>query len=394
MTSTPRQPTSYSRLAQGFIPWLLLCGCALGLWRAQDVAATPSPQPALHASQNALELERRCAECHVDVTDQFATAPHAQTLLRVSEANLMSSLANREFVHPKTGVPYKLESAGEELHIASPAYGREAAVAWCFGSGHHARTPLITWRDPDGALASIEPLVTWFPDNTLDVTPGMEKLEETYSVFAMGVLHPPQETTGCFGCHVTHLPLEEGRISFDGIQPGVRCARCHTDLERHVSDMDAGRDTTIERFSQLSPHESVFRCGECHRRASEMGAKPSPQDTSLIRFASVGLVESSCFLNQGDVQLSNGETARLDCTTCHSPHSATDTDWRTHVAACIKCHDENHTDLVHCPQAGNEANCLPCHMPKVPQNSHLSFTDHWIRIRDHLPSPEGDAPER
>ena len=31
--------------------------------------------------------------------------------------------------------------------------------------------------------------------------------------------------------------------------------------------------------------------------------------------------------------------------------------------------------------AGHVDGCLQCHMPKVPLNRSVSFTDHWIRVR-------------
>lgn len=49
--------------------------------------------------------------------------------------------------------------------------------------------------------------------------------------------------------------------------------------------------------------------------------------------------------------------------------------------SCGKCHAGTPETAGHCASPMTDANCLPCHMPKVPMNDELSFTDHWIRVR-------------
>jgi hypothetical protein len=223
--------------------------------------------------------------------------------------------------------------------------------------------------------------VSWYPSGELGVTLGMDVLHEPTGLSALGHHWPPAETANCFGCHCTYVPTVEGKIQFDHLEPNIGCVRCHTDTQQHLTDVDHDRETTIERLSSLAPVEAVDRCGECHRRASELGGEIRSDDRTIVRFAPVGLVQSSCFQQQQEVILADGKPARLVCTTCHNPHGPAQHDWRSHVAVCLQCHDRSQGRAKDCKVAPRDENCLPCHMPAVPANPQIQFTDHWIRVR-------------
>ena len=135
----------------------------------------------------------------------------------------------------------------------------------------------------------------------------------------------------------------------------------------------------------MTPLESVNRCGECHRRADHLTPDElTPDNQLLIRFASVGLVQSACFLKQSTLsadQLPQGTRPRFDCVTCHDPHRPAESDSAFYVARCAACHN---TAATKCSQQPSDSNCLPCHMPKVEVQPPLRFTDHWIRIRKSI----------
>lgn len=352
-----------------------------GRSQLSDVTAKLAPSPPSVSSPVSPVSEHRCAECHSDITDTFQTVPHARTLARATQEDVLNGFAGRSFSNPLSNVNFHYRHHGDHLLVSTPAYSREMTIAWVFGSGKHARTPLITYTDGEGRTSSIEHSVSWYPKQQLGVTLGMEKLDVSNGVLCLGVPRTPAETINCFGCHSTHLAIEEGHILLDEIQPGIGCARCHWNTARHVQEMDLGLATTIERFKDLTPQESIDRCGECHRRADEMGGEIKPDDPTLPRFASVGLVQSACFKQQSDMLQVNGKPMRLDCTNCHHPHQPTSPDWRVHVSVCLNCHDSSDKRATDCKSATRDANCLTCHMPKLPANEHLSFTDHWIRIR-------------
>lgn len=373
---SPKSPSSRSqRFAGGAIVVLLVLG-AMATIRSNRTL----PRPAVVSTTTPRTASQSCAECHSDVTREFSSAPHARTLRRVDD-ELLARFAGRTFRQKQTGTEFRYELRGKELCVVTPAYGRELPIEWVFGSGTHAQTPLILLPDEKGLCRSIEHCVSWYPSGELGTTLGQEQVDVAMGVHAVGRLWGTAETINCFGCHCTDVPLKGEQIDFDGIEPGVGCARCHWNSAAHIEEMEAGLPATIERLSELSPAEAVDRCGECHRRASEMGGPISPDDPLIARFAPVGLVQSPCFQKQHEVTLDSGRPARLVCTTCHDPHRPSDHDWRTHVQSCLSCHDAAHGRAADCRVAERTENCLRCHMPPVIANENLSFTDHWIRVR-------------
>jgi hypothetical protein len=356
------------------------------------VSLRPAPRisdvvsPSFVLSPSSTFSSQRCEECHADVVAHHSTSPHARTLTRAADPAALAAFAGKEFVRSDTGTRYRYFTENDQLKVSSSAYDRSLAIDWIFGSGTHAQTPLILVPGVSGESMAIEHSVSAYPNGQLGLTLGMDAVQETTGAIVMGNLRPHGETANCFGCHCSHVPVADQQIQFHALQPGIGCNRCHRDLGRHLEEVDHGQTLSIERFADLHPLESVNRCGECHRRADEMGAPIDPDDTMLPRFASVGLVQSPCFLNQTSVKTHDGATRRLDCTTCHDPHRTTDHDWRFHARVCLSCHDSSATNGKDCSMASPTDNCLDCHMPKVPAGPHLSFTDHWIRIR------ETDAP--
>ncbi len=339
------------------------------------------PLPAVLSARTPRAAEHRCAECHAEIVEAHHSSPHARTLTRVAVEADSEAFAGRSFHRDDLDLTFHYAVQDGKLLVSSPSYARALPIEWLFGSGTHAKTPLLTWLDDQGTISALEHGVSWYPDGELDITLGLGEQTAATGIQALGHQRSAAETINCFGCHCTVAPTKEGRIVFDRIEPGVGCARCHWNGPQHILEIDNGHPSTIERFVQLTPRESVDRCGECHRRAEEMGGLIESNDPSLVRFASVGLVQSPCFLRQNEVLQDNGTPVRLDCVSCHDPHRPTPRDWQVHAAVCLQCHDSAHHRAPDCPTAARDTNCLSCHMPQVPENKHMKFTDHWIRKR-------------
>ncbi len=379
----PNQPTTKPASSPLLVTLstLILVFGVIGLVSGNRQQAFEEPRPIVLSSHTGTS-QQQCAECHSDITDSIHLAPHSRTLQRADNRELIQRFAGREFQHPHSKALFRYYEEDGKLMVNSKAYGRELQIDWLFGSGTHAQTPLIIWENDDGTTSGVEHSVSWYPDGQLAETLGSDENEDQLGLFAMGASRSPAETVNCFGCHSTSIPNTDSRIHFDQIEGGIGCVRCHWNTQDHVRAMNAGGEPSIESFSKMTPIEAVDRCGECHRRADEMDGVISPKDESIVRFASVGLVQSPCFQKQHEVTLDNGQPARFDCTSCHDPHRPTSHDWRVHVDVCISCHDEAHEKAVDCTQATREENCLKCHMPQIPANENLKFTDHWIRVRN------------
>jgi hypothetical protein len=355
---------------------------------ANKVSANNVPESAVSDQTAPARLEgtqQRCAECHSEVVESFATTPHSRTLRRAIDESVLGKFAGQSYTNPRNHSTFSFEVRDGRLWVSPSSYGRDLPVDWIFGSGTHALTPLVMFPVEGLGIRPLELGVSWYPGRGLDATLDREN-PDAAGLASLGAFHMTTELAACFGCHSTRLPLDaQQQIRFDLIEPNLGCARCHFDADRHEREQLDNGQGAIENLTQLSPLDAVNRCGECHRRAAEQDpAAIREHDPSIDRFASVGLVQSPCFLRQAEVTLEGNVPARMDCVTCHDPHRPASKDWRHYTASCLKCHDAAHGRSKDCPVAAREDNCLTCHMPPRQVNPYLSFTDHWIRVRTDL----------
>ena len=374
-----------SRTEISFWLRLLVIGIFTGLFGVGVVWRPNRGQPTSRVVMSSRKPHpmNRCAECHQELFDSFATSPHRRTLTPADDATVHERFSGHEYQWPTAGPRFRFETRGTELWMKSDAYPDPIRIDWIFGSGRHAQTPVSIWTNAEGKTELLEHAVSWYPSAGLGLTLGHDENQTgRWGIDALGSRLEHARSMDCFECHVTHLPQISGRIDEGGIVTGVRCARCHRGGERHIAAVEQGGDIAIERWSSLSPLESINRCGECHRRADQLAKVDlDPDRKVLIRFAPVGLAMSACFQHQQDSQRDENESVRLDCLTCHDPHRPSESDPRFYTAKCLSCHGANQAQAPVCASQPMTSQCLECHMPKVEVQRHLFFTDHWIRIR-------------
>lgn len=363
---------------------LLVIGIVTGLFAVGVIWWSKSGQPTsriVMSSRKPPEM-KRCAECHQEQFESFATAPHRLTLTPAGDASVRAHFSGQEYQWPAGGPRFSYESRGTELWVKSDAYPDPLRIDWIFGSGRHAQTPVSIWTNAEGKTELLEHVVSWYPSAGLGLTLGIDENKKRLSGFdALGERLEHASSMGCFECHVTHLPQNFGRIDEGNMVAGVLCARCHPGGEQHIAAVEQG-DIGMERWSALSPLDSINRCGECHRRADQLAKVDlDPDRKVLIRFAPVGLAMSACFQHQQGSQGDEGVSVRLDCLTCHDPHRPAESDPRFYTAKCLACHGTSQHQAPVCSSQPMTSQCLECHMPKVEVQRHLLFTDHWIRIR-------------
>ena len=350
------------------------------------------PRHIVSSSRKPAEI-RRCRDCHEEISDGFATAPHRIALTPADDPVVLARFAGKKYHWPPDGPTYRFEARGRELWLESDAYPDAVRVNWIFGGGRHAQTPVSVWNNADGQSVVLQHRISWYPGAGLGPTLGLKEDQPAATgIGTVGEMLNHAESMDCFGCHTTHLPQHRGRIDRDHIVRGIRCARCHPGGEQHIAAIEQDVQT-MQSWSSLSPLESINRCGECHRRSDQLTkADIDPDRLVLVRFAPVGLSMSACFQNQQDARFPTAAKTRLDCLTCHDPHRPTITDPKFYVAKCLSCHGSDPGQAPVCASQPMTSQCLTCHMPTLPVQQHLAFTDHWIRIRRKKPRSTRSAP--
>ncbi len=332
------------------------------------------PQPTVASASGRVEMAR-CVDCHEEICNSFFEAPHHITLRPSNDPQIVKRFAGRQVSLLED--TFRFESDQGRLRFYSARTRQNLPVDWVLGSGHHALTPVSILQDSRGQTALVQLHVTWFSDDTLDLTPGSDNTLGV--VTPLGLYHSHAETRHCFGCHASSVPVTEGKIDFSQLQAGVTCARCHTGLAEHL-ESDGDQPTSLD-WPSLSPRAAINLCGECHRRSDEFTADELVTENQLLlRFGPVGISQSPCFqtpMAPGP----DGKPRQLDCLACHDPHSPAQTDPWFYVGRCLTCHGSKQHDAPDCRTQPMNSQCLECHMPKVQVMEHLTFTDHWIRVR-------------
>ncbi|MCA9066637.1 MAG: hypothetical protein KDA96_26400, partial [Planctomycetaceae bacterium] len=374
ITSPPSDPRRKTALC--LIP-LVICLFFLGRTilgertaRKQLVISDLTTMPGDWADENS------CVECHEQGETFWATG-HAKTLSRATQPDSAARLLKIAMSPRPTSEMTSVRAEGDHLlavHHTSEQI-REVALDWCFGSGTHAQTWTCTMPEADGTLSQMEFRWTWYREiDGFDLTPGQAETASPGFFHGLGVLFDSPRTGRCFSCHTSRLPVVHGQIQEDQIHMGVTCQRCHGPRQPHVASDGA---IVNPEWRGIDRDDSVQRCAQCHRLPEQNPRNQlHPDNPGIVRFQPIGLMKSACYLNSD-----------MSCITCHDPHKTMKQQDSAGIWQCLQCHNPDNQRHTTC-QAGETENCLECHMPRVPIDAPVAFTDHWIRIRQTPPAEQ------
>lgn len=225
---------------------------------------------------------------------------------------------------------------------------------WAFGAG----TKAITYVSREGAEHYIEHGLSYYTARkAMGITPGHENAGGR----RYRTLDPAGTALRCFRCHTTGPMSLAADGAIQWTEPGVQCESCHGPGAQHVRTPTA---STIVNPRRFTPSQLNDYCGDCHRVAADI------TDWGLSwnsRHEPAFLSQSRCF-----------EKAEISCLTCHSAHTAVEKNARHCDAKCAGCH----ATVKHRTPKPAASSCVSCHMPGVPTNASLRFTNHWIGIYD------------
>jgi hypothetical protein len=336
-----------------------------------------------------------CAGCHAAQSQEQAQTPMGSAMQPAGSDPLLKTHPDLTF--HKGPYTYQVETkAGQTVYSVTDGIRTITfPIQWSFGYG--AQTWLL---EKDGE--SYESLVSYYPSiDGLEITTGDQLIEPHNLDEAFGRKLKKAELTGCFGCHSTS-GLSEGKVNLERMEPGVKCAHCHTASTTHMiaALQGEGYETAPPQLRKLPAEDISNFCGQCHR-AWETVVRSSWRGEIDVRFQPYRLANSKCF---------DGTDPRISCIACHDPHRNLVTEDSSYDKKCLACHaSKNESASVSTQTAGDivasdghakdgkakacivaNTDCVSCHMPKVKlPNGLVTFHDHEIRIvKPGVPYPD------
>lgn len=325
-----------------------------------------------------------CRDCHASIVEKQLASSHANTVRDLSrDAPRAPFDTEQKVVDPLTGARYSMgrEKGHPVIRLETGGQSASEKLDFEFGSGAHAFGYLAqvdhsTWID--ARLNYYEKIHAW------DFTSSQDKPQPYLLTQPLGRPQTPDSAARCFGCHSTlvraHLaqgdtePGADLRVRPDRSLLNVTCESCHGPMGKHVRERRAGG--AVEKKAPLSADQMNQVCGRCHGLSDIDQAHPV-----IARFQPWGLGQSTCF---------RASAGRLSCVSCHDPHTNVRKDEAFYVTKCLSCHSRSASSppSTVCP-VNPRSGCVGCHMPRDSKSmSHITFTDHRIRIVPNSVSPQ------
>ncbi len=362
---------SWRKIARLSLVGLAVCAAWISGVRGQS-GAKPGGQTGRYAGSQA------CVACHEEIVAKQRATAMGSALERIGSCRILRSHPDLKFQNGKYS--YRIERQGEQS-IYTVSDGRatlSVPLLYCFGQGKSGQTYVYEYKGE-----RYESRVSFYlAIDGLDITLGYSSDPPPDLVEAAGRRLSVDETTRCFGCHMTGEIVrvqEAGQLRLEHLSPGVGCEACHGPAERHLAAMRAGTPAAgqMKKLGALDGDDiSQTACAACHRSAEDIMELPARGGINNVRFQPYRIFNSRCY----------SADRRIGCTACHDPHGPTETSPAFYDAKCMACHG---TKEVSRTCRTGKSNCAGCHMPKIElPGAHFKFTDHRIRIvREGAPFP-------
>jgi predicted CXXCH cytochrome family protein len=365
------------------------------------VAAAPAQNAPPTSSSNSAPPpspyvgNQACARCHASIYESYTRTPMAH-----ASGPAIENLKPADFVHPKSGVHYRIYTEGEKVWLSfqrpgDPAVNDKRQLLYFIGSGHRGRSYLFAVDD-----FFFESPVNWYADRKVwDMAPAYGNAREI-------PMNLPAYAS-CLQCHTSGMqpPLKGTENKYSSplfTQNGVGCERCHGPGAAHIIDAARTKTPSIINPIKLPPERRDSVCMQCHlegnvaiERAGRHAYEFQPGDLldNFVRHyvlatdRSSGLGANSQFeaLAQSTCKKKSGDA--MSCMSCHDPHFSPPAEQRAsyYREKCLACHGSAFGAQHH----PDRHDCTVCHMPSSlsVDISHTEVTDHRIQRHPEL-SPQ------
>lgn len=349
----------------------------------------PDPGPTL-AGEADFVGSAVCASCHASIYASHIKTAHYLDSRPASAAAIKGSFkfGYNRFVY-NDHMEVQLEKKGGRFYQTALFNGNvmeSEAFAIVIGSGRKGQTYLY-W---DGDRLFQLPISYYVPLKSWCNSPGYPR-----SMVYFGKQIPAP----CIECHGTYAKTAqaEGRGTvFDSasIMYGIDCERCHGPASRHVAWHKAHPGELAGRFiinaAHLSRQQRLDACALCHSgRRQEFRPPFSFIVGDVLDSFSTGTYDTTATANL-DVHgnqyglLTESKCFRfsdkLDCQSCHDPHTNEYGQAAVYSARCMSCHNGIALHSCSMPEISKQlakaasskaapaVNCVDCHMPALPSN--------------------------
>lgn len=318
-----------------------------------------------------------CAECHQEIHRTQSASNHARSLRPGTAAELPEGKKPSPSIRDKeTGLTYQVEVEQDPPTQSASRDGKlieTAALSYLLGSGHHGMSP-VSFDGNDWRYLAL----TYYANHGWDFSP-MHGIggASARSKNASGWPVTHQELEKCFGCHSTRLAFEGKALNPAQTELGIRCESCHGPGRDHIAAARAGaKDLAIQQPGKWSNESFMALCRQCHNETATLegtlfGIPKDPASPKAVKYHVYSTEQSRCYKKSGEA---------FRCTTCHNPHTNTETTPAYYEAKCLSCHTPGAAKQKAC-RVNPKSGCLPCHMPKVKVEQYTYFSDHWIRAK-------------
>jgi tetratricopeptide (TPR) repeat protein len=359
---------------------------ALAASRAYRESHPLEPEPAIFVG------EERCADCHSTIYQPQHKSRHARTFPRGNQLEAIPFPTNPVADPINKSVTHEFSKSQGPPRVKTTVDGRvfETIIDYAFGSGDRG----LTLVGHDRGNKSYECRMSYYGEDVgWDVTSGHPLDAAIPDALYQGMELTTDAVRRCLVCHSTHPHAVLSRTGPEAADRAIGCERCHGPGGNHltiVALLDHGTtakthaphdaDLGIARPSMASGAAIVQLCSQCHSPRDNK-IKLSPGSPDSVRFQGTTLTWSRCFTESQN---------KLDCVTCHNPHTNASTTASWYESRCRNCHNgetqstksgRGHERVAStvCP-INPVMGCIQCHMPKVETvMSHARFTDHFIR---------------